>query len=218
MLFNESGILAGFGRQLGDNLIGGIVTCVLFAGYLHVSAIALYLICQKGLHKPPILIMFIIQISLILSSIWQAVIVNGEFLDQVFHILVDFKADTNEDLGDRMSAWESHDQVWVSMWGWPGSINLLIGDIIVVWRAWTLWEHHTAVQWILIILGICNGVVNLVDSLYITEVPAPSDNTLRLFSWNFFSRIFVSGEHSSYLVHSVQNLDTFKSYKRLGRR
>ncbi|KAF9062193.1 hypothetical protein BDP27DRAFT_1428169 [Rhodocollybia butyracea] len=76
--------------------------------------------------------------------------------------------------------------------GWPGQLSLLVGDTIVVWRAWSLWEHHTAIQWTLVVLGICNGVLNIAACLYTAfEIAkllpvASSESTLRVIGENFY--------------------------------
>ncbi|KAF9059238.1 hypothetical protein BDP27DRAFT_1431619 [Rhodocollybia butyracea] len=191
MLFDEADILAEIGNVSRYSVIGTAVMCIEFGVYIPLATIALYILWQKGLRKPPILIMFIIQIILILNSIWEVVLVGGlSLLDALFYVFVDPQLDFEQGLAARLAAVEGvHRERWFRMLGWPGSINVLVGDSVVVWRAWALWEHRPIVQWMLIILGMCNGVLNILDNLYssgIGGVPVPSNIPLRMFSLNVF--------------------------------
>ncbi|KAF9061159.1 hypothetical protein BDP27DRAFT_1406826 [Rhodocollybia butyracea] len=191
MLFDEAGILTEIGNISKYSVIGIAVMCVEFGVYIPLATAALYILWGKGLQKPPILIMFIIQIILVLNAIWEVVLVGGmSLLDALFYIFIDPRLDFEQGLAARLAAVEGvHRKGWSKMLGWPGNINLLVGDSVVVWRAWVLWEQRPVVRWMLIILGICNGALNILDSLYssgIGGVPIPSDNTLRLFITNLF--------------------------------
>ncbi|KAF9059239.1 hypothetical protein BDP27DRAFT_1453425 [Rhodocollybia butyracea] len=191
MLFDEAGILTEIGNISKYSVIGIAVMCVEFGVYIPLATAALYILWGKGLQKPPILIMFIIQIILVLNAIWEVVLVGGmSLLDALFYLFIDPRLDFEQGLAARLAAVEGvRRKGWSKMLGWPGNINLLVGDSVVVWRAWVLWEQRPIVQWMLVILGICNGALNILDSIYssgIGGVPIPSDNTLRLFITNLF--------------------------------
>ncbi|KAF9064646.1 hypothetical protein BDP27DRAFT_1333243 [Rhodocollybia butyracea] len=158
-LFEESSTLTTIGKNALSTLTGAIIMCVTFGVYIAAAVIALYILSQNGLRKWPVLILSIIQIILILASILQAVDVNAYLLDLLFHVLADSKLDFNQDLEDRMAAFDVQSKIWVGIQGGPGVLSLLLGDTVVLWRAWALWEYHTAVQWMLVILGISNGVI-----------------------------------------------------------
>ncbi|KAF9062279.1 hypothetical protein BDP27DRAFT_1368987 [Rhodocollybia butyracea] len=76
--------------------------------------------------------------------------------------------------------------------GLENSAFLLVGDTIVVWRAWVLWEYHSVIQWTLVILGICNAVVNIADSSYtaesvIAKLPASTPRAVAGYFYLIFS-------------------------------
>ncbi|KAF9060316.1 hypothetical protein BDP27DRAFT_1407165 [Rhodocollybia butyracea] len=152
MLLEESSITF-IASEIRVALIGSIVMCIEFGVYMAISTITLYILCQKGFQKWPVLVLFIVQIILIFVAVWQVVGANGELLDPLFYVMINLTVEPNQELGGL----DIPDKIWGKIWGWPGSINLLIGDSVVLWRAWALWKHNTAVQWTLLILGICNG-------------------------------------------------------------
>jgi len=188
MLFEEPSVLKDCGGDLAATLLGSALMCIVFGAYIGVSAVALHLLGQRSLRQLPSLILFIIQISLILTSVWQVVAMNGNMLGQLFDILVNPKLDPEQQLEDRIIASSILNKTWSAFSRWPGNINLLVGDIVVVWRAWALWEGHTAIQWMLVTFGICNGVANIVDILFnaIAKVPAQSGSVVRQLSQNLF--------------------------------
>ncbi|KAE9397528.1 hypothetical protein BT96DRAFT_976975 [Gymnopus androsaceus JB14] len=51
--------------------------------------------------------------------------------------------------------------IWDIQWNFPGNMNLLVSDMVVIWRAWALWSSHKGVQILLVVLGVCNGVNGL---------------------------------------------------------
>ncbi|KAE9392679.1 hypothetical protein BT96DRAFT_979305 [Gymnopus androsaceus JB14] len=173
MLITEAEILGNFGYWLTYFVIADGVSCIVFGAYVVASAIALNLLCRKGLKRPAVLILFIIQVFLILLAIWQVAVLNGDILAQIFNILVNSKSDGQ--LEGRISASNTENVAWdKDMWAWPGSIILLFGDIVVVWRAWVLWESSIAVRSLLLVLVMCEGVVNIVQSVYSSVVEASS--------------------------------------------
>ncbi|KAF9062194.1 hypothetical protein BDP27DRAFT_297355 [Rhodocollybia butyracea] len=188
MLFDESSILAAVGDETALSVVETVVMCVVFGFYVAVATIALYFLGQKGSQKLPVLVLFIIQTILILVSGWQFVLWNGSFLDLFFCVFMDSKLDFDQDLAKRIAVCDIHVKGWISMQGWPAYLNLLVGDVVVVWRAWALWESHSGVQWMLVILGICNGVANIVDNLYSSDLKFldTAGPTMQLFLTNFY--------------------------------
>ncbi|KAF9038253.1 hypothetical protein BDP27DRAFT_1374672 [Rhodocollybia butyracea] len=194
MLPEEAVLLSEVGNTLKYAVIESVTVCIALGLYIPVSVIALYILWQKGLRKPPVLVLFIIQVILILNSIWQVVIVAGRLLWELCYILVHSDSSLSSDWGlsDRIASLYIYGREWEGMSGWPGNLNLLVGDIVVLWRAWALWEHHNVVQWMLIILGICSGVLNIVTNLCASVIekfpfPVTSDNlSLRLFVVNMY--------------------------------
>ncbi|KAF9062191.1 hypothetical protein BDP27DRAFT_1369023 [Rhodocollybia butyracea] len=166
MLFEESGIIAAYGKERTYTVIGAAVI-------------------KNGLHKRPVLVLFIIQVILILACVLQIAVVNGNLLDILFCFMMDPNLDFDQDLADKSTACDVRNNVWATLLGWPGNLSLVIGDSVVVWRAWTLWEHHTGVQWMLVIFGICNGVANIVANLY-SSISDITDPTIRMVLQKFY--------------------------------
>ncbi|KAF9062189.1 hypothetical protein BDP27DRAFT_1406319 [Rhodocollybia butyracea] len=189
MLFEESATLTKIGSMVWYNLIGSIVMSVEFGIYILASTITLHLLCQKGLQKPRVIILFTTQLILILVSIWQFTTVNGNLLAQLCDVLVNPELEMllNQTLEDRLTLSSARNKIWSEVSVWPGNIKFLIADSIVAYRAWTLWRHHAFVQWLLAFFGMSNAVINIVDGFYSSGIAkAPSSGSLRLLSQSFF--------------------------------
>ncbi|KIK57912.1 hypothetical protein GYMLUDRAFT_737071 [Collybiopsis luxurians FD-317 M1] len=50
---------------------------------------------------------------------------------------------------------------------WVGTINALLSDFIVVWRAWILFQHNVLLRYILAFLMTANVGINIVDCILI---------------------------------------------------
>ncbi|KAE9395204.1 hypothetical protein BT96DRAFT_923031 [Gymnopus androsaceus JB14] len=165
MLITEAKILDSFGYWLTYSVIAVGVSCIVLGAYVVVSVMALNLLCQKGLKRPAVLILFIIQVFLIPLAIWNVAILTGDILTQLLDIPVNSKLDGQ--LEGRISASNADNMAWEDdMWVWPANIILLFADIVVVWRAWVLWESSIAIRSLLLILVMCEGVANIVQSVY----------------------------------------------------
>ncbi|KAF9069502.1 hypothetical protein BDP27DRAFT_719772 [Rhodocollybia butyracea] len=49
---------------------------------------------------------------------------------------------------------------------WPPTILLLLGDLIVTWRAWALLPHDKYWRWFLSIMMFVNIAINIIDGIF----------------------------------------------------
>jgi len=56
--------------------------------------------------------------------------------------------------------------VWEYMPGWPTTINLLLSDCIVVWRAWILFQDDKLWKLLLAVLMFANIAINIADCIW----------------------------------------------------
>ncbi|KIK56420.1 hypothetical protein GYMLUDRAFT_76152 [Collybiopsis luxurians FD-317 M1] len=81
------------------------------------------------------------------------------------YIKVGFINQSSNDININFQSADEAISGWNSALTWPFNVNLIIGDIIVCWRAHVIWNGPKYVKHVLTILMIVNAVLDIADAI-----------------------------------------------------
>ncbi|KAE9389972.1 hypothetical protein BT96DRAFT_1002748 [Gymnopus androsaceus JB14] len=151
---DESALLSQIGTVIYYGIVVLIVDCTLYGFYLLAEFIALYLFFKHGLKQRMQKILFICSTTTLLTASWD---------------FVSLMEPLEAGLQAQADAAQHAILPWFSMMAWPININIIIGNGIVIWRAWAVWQNDRSVRSALITMfwvnfGMCisNAVLQTV--------------------------------------------------------
>ncbi|KIK56619.1 hypothetical protein GYMLUDRAFT_779478 [Collybiopsis luxurians FD-317 M1] len=200
MSANDLAVILGLGAVIKHTVIGYIIVSILFGLYIGASGFAIYFIMNRLQNWPQ---QIALSIQLCLSAVTICTFLTacaGGFLE-VQMILIE--TNNSNSLGERAAAYDaSKVPVLLSFKNinaLSGHINVLIGDILVFWRAWAIWHGNKFVQWMLIIFALSNAVFIILSTVWNWNLSDASDETFgSVFKYTVFlffsliSNIFVT--------------------------
>ncbi|KAJ3822935.1 hypothetical protein F5878DRAFT_184405 [Lentinula raphanica] len=160
----ESTLLAEFGFQLYYQIAALICTCTFFGFYLLATHIAFHLLYRRGIKSVASKTLLGCLILIFINYIWV-------FIVKCAANMVDIKVSLTQnqsggDLGAQL------DNAGVALLpyqytiAWPVTLNLIISDCIVTWRAWVVWTGNTQLRLCLAIFAFASFVVNIIDCVF----------------------------------------------------
>ncbi|KAJ3877596.1 hypothetical protein F5051DRAFT_408071 [Lentinula edodes] len=163
----ESDLLSHIGTLIYYGIVVLIVDCTLYGFYLLAEFIALYLFIKHGLRQRIQKILFICSLTTMATATW-------DFVNQCALNLIQIKVSLMEPLeaGLQAQADAAHSAVlpWYSMMVWPININIVIGNGIVLWRTWAVWENDRLVGSALLTMMLVNTGICCSDAIVGTIV------------------------------------------------
>ncbi|KAE9387889.1 hypothetical protein BT96DRAFT_1025664 [Gymnopus androsaceus JB14] len=162
---SENGaILALLSSDEYINLVVAIVDSTFFGFCLFAFIVALYIhACKRSIVGRPQKILLSLIIFAFLLNTWNyglncyaAILLGTKY---------SFITPSTGDLNDNLEAVIVGLKTGILMATWPFNINLLIGDAIVVWRAWIIGGGHKVFKYIMALLMAANIGANLADAI-----------------------------------------------------
>ncbi|KAJ3869864.1 hypothetical protein EV359DRAFT_59475 [Lentinula novae-zelandiae] len=148
--------------HIGTLIYYGIVVLIVDCFYLLAEFITLYLFIQR-IQK----ILFICSLTTMVTATW-------DFVNQCALNLIQIKVSLMEPLEAGLQAQvdAAHSAVlpWYSMMVWPISINIVIGNGIVLWRTWAVWENDRLIGSALLTMMLVNTGICCSDAIVGTIV------------------------------------------------
>ncbi|KAJ3931535.1 MAG: hypothetical protein NXY57DRAFT_961674 [Lentinula lateritia] len=158
-------ILASVGDELYYNIINLICFAVLYGVFLSATLIALRLLLFPSNPKPH----STRRLLLLLFTVAIFIVNTIDFLDTFEPLFILTKrtliVPLSGGLPEQLSVAQNSITPWVKLSSWPSTINLCIGDLLVVWRAIAIWNGNQPVKWGLISLTVVNEVINFVQAV-----------------------------------------------------
>ncbi|KAF5365364.1 hypothetical protein D9757_012128 [Collybiopsis confluens] len=136
------------------------------------ASIAVSLFVKNGVKQMAKRLLLGMTIVIFLSTTWDLIDRAGLYLTQINRILM---RPLSGGLRAQAIAANQATAGYGYVDGWPVTINLLIGDGIVAWRAWAIYPHNIFVRCSLVLLMFANAGVNIAD--VIKEDVDPSGQT-----------------------------------------
>ncbi|KAE9404190.1 hypothetical protein BT96DRAFT_441154 [Gymnopus androsaceus JB14] len=163
--------------ELGETLYGGadminlIGNCVMYGLYALSFFTALYMFCSKPLKGPTHRALLALLIIVFFSLTGDFIDRNGSHLLFISFALVHPIPNTIQDLSISIDAASDRDVPWQAIQFWGPTINLCIGDGLVLWRAWVVLDlrqkgKRYLLAFVLMLLMVGNIGVNVVDAIY----------------------------------------------------
>ncbi|KAE9410065.1 hypothetical protein BT96DRAFT_1012321 [Gymnopus androsaceus JB14] len=160
----ESALLSDFGTQIFYQISALICTCTFYGVYLLAAFIAFYLFFRRGTAGRPRKILLACLVFVLLTNTWVFVVKCSANLVEIKVALMQNRSDGDlaAQIDDAVVAILSFQY----MLGWPVTLNLIVSDCIVTWRAWSIWADNRLVKGCLIILAVANFVINIIDCIF----------------------------------------------------
>ncbi|KIK61698.1 hypothetical protein GYMLUDRAFT_42720 [Collybiopsis luxurians FD-317 M1] len=162
------------GSTIFETLSGCILACVLFGGYFLALLVAIYISFEKGVSGRPQKILWKLMVLLLICNIWNL----GQ---KITYVILDVWM-----LSDAAVLY-SGEKVLARQASIPFAINVLVGDGIVVWRAWGIWTESRMAKLILVILMIGNIGTNIADVIIDITHDAFNRAIVMDYVWSTFS-------------------------------
>ncbi|KAF5366496.1 hypothetical protein D9757_012165 [Collybiopsis confluens] len=160
------------GEVIYWNVASLVVACIAYGFNLLAASIAVSLFIKNGVKQMAKRLLLGMTIVILLSTTWDLIDRAGLYLTQINRILM---RPLSGGLRAQAIAANQATTSYGYVDGWPVTINLLIGDGIVAWRAWAIYPHNIFVRCSLVLLMFANAGVNIAD--VIKEDVDPSGQT-----------------------------------------
>ncbi|KAJ3966976.1 hypothetical protein EV361DRAFT_1010824 [Lentinula raphanica] len=178
----ESMVLVGIGQVIYWNVASLIVTCIAYGFNLLAASIAVSLFLKNGTRGLARKILLSLTLIIMLSTTWDVINRAGLYLTQIDYILM--RPLSGGVLAQAVAA-NKATLPYEYVDGWPVTINLLVGDGIVSWRAWAIYPHKIIVRASLVLLmlgniAFCAPAVNVADVIMEDVNPSGQTHSLAL--------------------------------------
>ncbi|KAE9402030.1 hypothetical protein BT96DRAFT_569914 [Gymnopus androsaceus JB14] len=163
----ESAYLILFVERIYQNLVNVICTCVMYGLYMLSFLTALYMFWSNP-RKAGTRGLLILLVIVFLSNTWDWISRTNSPLLMIHIAFIHPSNETN--LSENLSNAQRSPLTFESFAWWGPTINLLIADGLVVWRAWSIWDvrnrrKRSLLRLLLISLMVGNIVVNVIDAV-----------------------------------------------------
>ncbi|KIK53005.1 hypothetical protein GYMLUDRAFT_250717 [Collybiopsis luxurians FD-317 M1] len=167
---DDQQLLSSYGEDVYLNVCELIVE---FTGY-GIFLLGLCVAVHIMLHKPhhPLLIKGSLSVIFICFT-WIILGQGGYELTQVLFALV--RTSVEGIAAQGQTAFDK-DLPWQYQDNWPITVNLLLGDFIVAWRAWKLFQHEKLWKIVLLSLLLANVGINIADCIW-NEIDIVQEST-----------------------------------------
>ncbi|KAF9050914.1 hypothetical protein BDP27DRAFT_1434003 [Rhodocollybia butyracea] len=160
----ESQLVSAFGEEGVFNMFTLIFTFTGYGAFILGFILALQFLIIGSWGRPQTFLLVCLITAFICFS-WDVFDNGAVFLEVDRYALVR----TSEE-GITAQIWYTANKkliLWQDTSTWPGAINLLLSDSIVVWRAWTLYHQSKSWRFVLAILMIANISLNVANPIWI---------------------------------------------------
>ncbi|KAF7330961.1 hypothetical protein MVEN_02436000 [Mycena venus] len=177
--------LIHFGRDIMQNAVGLIVESILLSAYGIFFAVAVYSIVRKGLKSRGSIIMLVVVIYLYAASVvlWALNLTVTFQNIRAFLMIPDVPLEDRGELADEVIGFEifsAQEALFV--------FNMVIGDGVVIWRTWAVYQRRIVAIVIpstLLLTSFVFGIVDITCSAF--DGPLPGGDLLcpqgSLVSW-----------------------------------
>ncbi|KAJ7726822.1 hypothetical protein DFH07DRAFT_234745 [Mycena maculata] len=181
-----------FGLDITQNTVGVIWETMFFSAYGIFFAVAVYTIFRKGLKSRASVVMLCVVIYLYASSATLWALNVTDLFKNTHALLIDYP---NMPIQDRAAQAD----IDVLKLGTPEEalfmFNMVVGDSVVIWRAWVLYERTLWVVSIPCFLLLMSFIFNVIDLTCLTGAGFSNQSTVaggagvcthaELISWAF---------------------------------
>ncbi|KAJ3728219.1 hypothetical protein C8R42DRAFT_257161 [Lentinula raphanica] len=168
----ESELLSHLGTIIYYGIVVLIVDCTLYGFYLLAEFIALYLFIKHGLRQRIQKLLFACSLATLATASW-------DFVNQCASNLIQIKVSLMDSLDAGLQAQADAAQravlPWVVMMAWPINLNIIIGNTIVLWRTWAVWEGDMSIRPALLTMAFVNAGLCLSDAILNTIIRAQTN-------------------------------------------
>ncbi|KAF8145645.1 hypothetical protein K438DRAFT_1871590 [Mycena galopus ATCC 62051] len=140
LLESDAGILKQYGTFILQDVVGNIAATVFFSAYGIFFALAVYSIFRKGLRSRSSIIMLFVVVYLYASSLVQWIMNLSSCFKAIhgFLMVPDVPIPERIDLAEETLAFGTMEEaLWV--------FNMLVGDSVVLWRTWAVYQGRILV-------------------------------------------------------------------------
>ncbi|KAJ3710176.1 hypothetical protein C8R42DRAFT_648902 [Lentinula raphanica] len=157
---NEQEILVELGQNVFSNTLGSILGITGYGAFVLGTIIAILLLSSPTNFK-----LLACLIVIFIGYTWEIFYAGGFVLTQIQYGFIKILPEGG--LGAQvLSSYNHLYSSWEYMMPWPMTINILLSDCIVAWRAWILFEQERFWRFALVILIVANIGVNIADCVW----------------------------------------------------
>ncbi|KAF5387252.1 hypothetical protein D9757_006889 [Collybiopsis confluens] len=175
------------GHGLSLVLVGQIITSVFFGLYAGLSAISTRFLVHKARRSRPHQIALIIQLCLLVNAVSSFFTSLSMYIVRIQTLLT--PSNPNSSLIEERIITLDKSAILLQFNAlnmWSSTLNLLIGDTLVIWRAWAVWYGNKWMRWIWIVSAICNAVFIFLTMTVWKGVGGLDSNLKRAFEGSFY--------------------------------
>ncbi|KAJ3770908.1 hypothetical protein FB446DRAFT_129463 [Lentinula raphanica] len=162
---DEQELLASFAQVAFFNTVNSIVTITGYGAFVLGSVVAILSLLRRYSlrHSPTSRGLLICLIVIFICFTWDVFYSGGFNLDDIDYTFVRILPGG---LVAQAESADNHTTTWQYMPSWAATINLLLSDCIVAWRAWILFQQEKFWRLALVALMVANIGVNIADCIW----------------------------------------------------
>ncbi|KAJ3835207.1 hypothetical protein F5878DRAFT_628571 [Lentinula raphanica] len=167
MTLNDEQLLASFGQTVFFNILNLIVIIIGYGAFVLGTAIAILLLRKHSFQylSRTNCGLLVCTVMIFICYSWNVIYEGGSMLTQIEYTFI--KTLPEGGLAAQAQSSDNHMLVtWEYMETWPPTINLLLSDCIVAWRAWVLFPQEKSLKVVLIVLMVANIGINIADCIW----------------------------------------------------
>ncbi|KAJ3984376.1 hypothetical protein F5890DRAFT_51177 [Lentinula detonsa] len=161
---DEQEMLASFAQVAFFNTVNSIVTITGYGAFVLGTSIAVLSLRRKSWGRSQTSRGLLVCLLLIFICFTWDVFYSGGF--NLTDIQYTFVKTLPEGLVAQAQHSDDKTSTWQYMPSWAATINLLLSDCIVAWRAWILFQHDRLWRCALVVLMVANIGVNIADCIW----------------------------------------------------
>ncbi|KAJ3762953.1 hypothetical protein EV360DRAFT_78817 [Lentinula raphanica] len=172
---DEQELLVAFGQSVLSNTLNMIILTTGYGAFVLGMVIAILLLSRRySLRRSPTSRGLLACLIVIFGCYtWGIFDIGGFGLTQIQYMFVPrtlLEGLESESVAQTQaqSSFNGYIAIQQYMSSWPASINVLLSDCIVVWRAWILFQEEKFRRLVLVVLMVANLGVNISDCIWST--------------------------------------------------
>ncbi|KAJ7196702.1 hypothetical protein GGX14DRAFT_672365 [Mycena pura] len=152
--------LYDYGLDVTQDAIGIIIETIFMSVYGVFFALALYSICRKVVKSLGSFVMLCVVVYLYAASfvLWALDITQWFMVAQSL-----FLDNPNIPLPNRRDVANDRTAIFATPMEALFMFNMLVGDTVVIWRAWVLYQHPLSVMWVPCLMLAMSFFFNVID-------------------------------------------------------
>ncbi|KIK51271.1 hypothetical protein GYMLUDRAFT_50682 [Collybiopsis luxurians FD-317 M1] len=150
----------------GSFLFSSTISCIVqFTGYgLVILGIFFAISSRQSISEErPKRILFVYLTVVYICSTWSVIYYGGFTLTRARYT---FARVVKGGIAEQVQISNQKGMIWDTISPWPATINLLLSDLIVTWRAWVLFQEIKLLKLLLAFLMVANIGINLADCIW----------------------------------------------------